>query len=131
MENVTLSERKSFPVRIGDIVLYCEGYKASAMRTLAEASTVSGSNIITNSAPRAMKLTLRGRVIPLGNKMQFVCTAYNMLRSKVLFNIDCRGLSCTGCTLLSFTAEDTGRDFINAEMTLASPNALTIGDEDE
>lgn len=130
MSSVNISERKAFPVRIGDILMYCDGYKASAVRMLAEASTVSGNNIVTNGAPKAMRLTLRGRIIPSNKPMQFVCTAYNMLRSKVLFNIDCRGLSCTGCTLLSFSAEDTGKDYINAEITLASPNTLTIAEED-
>ena len=129
MDSVTLSERKAFPVRIGDILLYCDGYKASAATMLAEASTVSGSSIVTNSAPRAMKLTLRGRIIPTNKPMQFVCSAYNMLHSRAIFNIDCRGLSCTGCKILSFTAEDTGNDYISAETSLATPNELTIGEE--
>ena len=131
MSTTTISERKSFPVRRGDATLYCDGFKASAVRTFTEAVTVSGGSTITNNAPKAMKLILRGRVVTTDTPMRFVVAMNAMLHSAVFFDVTVRGMRCEDSILQAFTVEDVGSGYLEAAVTLVVTEISEVNEVSE
>lgn len=115
-----LSSRESVSVSIGDITVWCEEFKASAVKSFSEEATVSGNTALTNSCPHSMKLTFSGRICSEDSPLSFVMNANNMLRTQESFDVEYRGLLFSKCRVQSFSAEDKGEDFINASLTLVT-----------
>lgn len=124
----TISSRESIPVAIGDLTLWCEGFKAAAVRSFTEEPLVSGGETITNTCPRAMKLTFTGRICSGGAPLDFVRKVSDMIRSNKPYTITYRGLIFSGCRVQSFNAEDKGEDFIYGVISLITAEA--VGEEE-
>ena len=122
----TITKREAVPVDIGSMTLWCEEFKAAAVRTFAEEPLAAGGGTITNSCPKAMKLTFSGRIF--GGPLEFVKTASDMLRDDTTCSVKYRGLVFSGCHVQSFSSEDKGEDFIHAAITLISAEA--VGEEE-
>ena len=120
-----ISERESVPVNIGSMTLWCEGFKAAAVRSFSEESLVTGGGTITNSCPKAMKLTFSGRICEGSD--DFVRQASDMLRSTESFSVVYKGLVFSGCRVQSFNSEDKGEGFVYAVITLITSEA--VGEE--
>jgi len=118
----TITNREAIPVVIGNMTLWCEEFKAAAVRTFSEEPLVSGGGAITNTCPKAMKLTFSGRIC--GGPADFVKAASDMLRSGQKFMVTYRGLVFSGCRVQSFNSEDKGEDFIYAVITLITAEAV-------
>lgn len=121
----TITTREPVPVTIGSLTLWCENFKASAVRSFAEEPFVSGGAAVTNTCPKAMKLTFAGRMYSGDATLDFVKTAYDMLRSGESYNIIYRGLAFGRCRVQSFNAEDKGEDFICAVITFITEDAVS------
>lgn len=125
----TISNREAVPVSIGTLTLWCEGFKAAAVRSFTEEPLVSGGETITNTCPRAMKLTFSGRIYAAGSDpLGFVRTASDMLRGDQSYAVSYRGLKFAGCRVQSFNAEDRGDEFIQAVISLITADA--VGEEE-
>lgn len=122
----TITSREAVPVVIGNMTLWCEGFKAAAVRTFAEEPLVTGGGTITNTCPKAMKLTFSGRIC--GGSVDFVKAASDMLRSAQSFTVTYRGLVFSECRVQSFNSEDKGEEFIYAVITLVTAEA--VGEEE-
>lgn len=117
-----ISERESVPVNIGSMTLWCEGFKAAAVRSFSEEALVTGGGTITNSCPKAMKLTFSGRICEGSD--DFVRQASDMLRSTEVFSVVYKGLVFSGCHVQSFNSEDKGEGFVYAVITLVTAEAV-------
>lgn len=124
----TITNRESIPVDIGSLTVWCESFKASAVRSFTEEPLVSGGETITNTCPRAMKLTFTGRVCSKGAPLDFVKMASDLIRSDQSYTVAYRGLVFSGCRVQSFNAEDKGEDFIYAVISLITAEA--VGEEE-
>lgn len=120
----TITNREAAPVAIGEMTLWCEDFKVAAVRSFTEDTLVTGGGTITNTCPRAMKLTFAGRIC---GSPDFVKSASDMLRSDQPYTVTYRGLVFSGCRVQSFTAEDKDEDFIFAAITLITNEA--VGEE--
>ncbi len=121
----TITNREPVPVTIGSLTLWCENFKASAVRSFTEEPFVSGGAAVTNTCPKAMKLTFAGRIYSDDAPLDFVKAASGMLRSSESYNIVYRGLVFGRCRVQSFNAEDNGEDFICAVITLITEDAVS------
>lgn len=119
-----LNSRKAIPVQIANFVLYCEEFKASAVRTVSEEPTVTGKNAVTKSFPRATRLTFSGRVCDETSSLDFVMKANNILHTKVKYDIAYRGIAFLNCTVQGFTAEDRGEGYIRATVTVVTADNI-------
>lgn len=117
-----ISEREAVLVNIGSMTLWCEGFKAAAVRSFSEESLVTGGGTITNSCPKAMKLTFSGRICDGAD--DFVRQASDMLRSTEVFSVVYKGLVFSGCRVQSFNSEDKGEGFVYAVITLVTAEAV-------
>lgn len=127
-----LNSREAIPVKIANFVLYCEEFKASAVRSISEEPTVMGERAVTRSFPRAAKLTFSGRICNETNPLDFVMKANNALHAKVKYDISYRGITFLNCTLQGFTAEDSGEDYIKASVTVVtSDNIINLPDNND
>lgn len=129
--SVAISQREAVPVSIGSITLWCEEFKAEGSRIFSEAPSVSGDDIITNSAPKAMKLSFSGRISGGASPLAIIADISYMLRNNVSFSTGYRGLSFTDCRIQSFRAEDKGDDFIYASITLITPAPAAVNEVTE
>ena len=127
-----LNSHKAIPVQIANFVLYCEEFKASAVRTVSEEPTVTGKNVVTKSFPRATKLIFSGRVCGETDSLDFVMKANNILHTKVKYDIAYRGIAFLNCTIQGFTAEDRGEGYIRATVTLiTADNIISLNNNSE
>jgi len=58
MSGVVFSKGEPFPVKIGDMLLYCEKFTSSGGRRFAEKSTVGGELIYTNTNKKSLTITM-------------------------------------------------------------------------
>ncbi|MBP3309214.1 MAG: hypothetical protein J6L05_00155 [Ruminococcus sp.] len=123
-----LTSREALPVEIGSFRLYCEEFKASGVRSFSETASVSGDDIISNSCPKAAKVTFSGRICDEESPLGFIVYADNMMRSAAELDISYRGVEFSGCRIQSFSAEDRGEDYISASITLITPNNIRSGE---
>lgn len=115
-----VSRKEAYPVQIGDMKLYCEHFRIVGTRNFSEKTTVSGDAFFSNTGKRALRITLEGRIydeeLPLG----MVLYSDGYLTSDSSFTIEYRGIEFTGCRIQSFSAEDSGEDYIRGSLTLVT-----------
>lgn len=115
-----ITSRRAVPVDIGTLKLYCEEMSISGKRVIAEASTVSGSDTVTNTSPRCDVITLKGRTFDEEKPLHAAALLDSLLRSSTLLTVQYRGLIFGSSRILSFTVSDSGRDFVEVTVTLSS-----------
>ncbi len=111
---------KSVPVKIGDIVLYCEKFKASGIKNYSEQNTVSGDVTITNSGKKAVRLIFSGRICDESNLLYFPVYINNLMEDNGTFNIEYKNVIFGECRIQSFVTDDNNDDFISATVTVIS-----------
>lgn len=124
----TISDHESEPVEIGGFTLWCEGFKASAVRSFREEPLVTGGEVITNTCPRAMKITFSGRIFS-GGDLGFLKTVSDMLLSGQSYEVTYKGLVFSQCRVQSFNIEDNSDDFIQTVITIITTEQ--VGEEEE
>lgn len=129
MSITALIKREPVPAEIGGLTLYCEGFKASAVRAIAEESSADGAMVITNSSSRSTRLTFSGRVCTEDEPESFVLAVNDMISSGESFTVRYMGLSFYGCRLLSYSFEDKGGEAALAQVTLLSSGMAEESDE--
>lgn len=120
MSITALIKREPAAVKIGKLTIYCEGFKASAARAVAEESSADGAAVITNNASRSTRLVFSGRVCTEDEPMSFVLAVNDMIRSGEPFTAEYMGLRFFECRLLSYSYEDKGGEAALASVTLLS-----------
>lgn len=111
---------QAHPATIGglDIVIYCDKFKAEGARAFSEKNTVNGKSIFSNSAKRAMKISIEGRVYDGERPFNIMdsLNAYIFLDSEC--DVEYRGITFGKCHVQSFRLEDKGGDFLSCSVTL-------------
>lgn len=129
MRTVTaISERKPAAVVIGGVTLYCESFRASAVRSIAEESTADGGTVLTNNAFRSTRLTFSGRVSIDGAPENAVLSFNALVSSASPFNVEHMGLVFADCRMLSYSFDDRGGDWADVTVVLltAEPVARSV-----
>ncbi len=111
---------ESVPVKIGDIVLYCEKFKASGVKNYSEQNTVSGDVTITNYGKKAVRLTFSGRICDENNPLCFLVYVNNLMENTGTFSIEYKNVIFGECRIQSFVTDDNNDDFISATVTVIS-----------
>ena len=62
--STAMTSREAFPVTMGDLTVFCESFKASAVKAINEENTVNGKSLMTSSAVRSLRLVFSGRKKP-------------------------------------------------------------------
>ncbi|MBE6855960.1 MAG: hypothetical protein IJO99_05495 [Ruminococcus sp.] len=115
-DSVTL--RKAYPVRVGDFVMYCESFRAEGTADFSQQSTVNGDTVISSSARRALKITVKGRIIDVYQPLRIILKTDSFQSAGGKCNVEYRGLVFNQCSVENFIAEDKGDDYIYATITL-------------
>lgn len=115
--------RESVPVQIGDVVLYCEKFKASGVKNFSEQNTVLGDEVITNSGKKTIRLTFSGRICDENNPVGFIVNINSMMESTDTFDIEYKNVVFGQCRVQSFIIDDNNDDFISAVVTVISTEA--------
>ena len=115
-DSVTL--RKAYPVRVGDFVMYCESFKAEGTADFSQQSTVNGDTVISSSARRALKITVKGRIIDVYQPLRIILKTDSFQSAGGKCNVEYRGLVFNQSSVENFIAEDKGDDYIYATITL-------------
>lgn len=124
-----LTSHQPEEVVIGSLKMYCESFKASQNAVLSERSTVNGDTLITNKLRRAARLTFSGR-LPADDLSMIEVGKLNNLIGCAGISITYRGLAFSDCTVLSYTAEDSGGSFISLTVELAAASPADISDKE-
>lgn len=111
---------ESVPVNIGDIVLYCEKFKATGVKNYSEQNTVSGDVTITNYGKKAVRLTFSGRICDENNPLGFLVYVNNLMGNTGTFSIEYKNVIFGDCRIQSFVTDDNNDDFISATVTVIS-----------
>lgn len=117
--SVWLEQRKAVPVIIGDVQIYCDSFSVSDSRVLAERATASGDNAVTNQYVKLPRVILKGRTFDEDTPLGAVCSLNGLMGSAQTFNVFYRGITCRNCVVTAYTADDSGRDYIDFSLTLA------------
>ncbi|MDE5770427.1 MAG: hypothetical protein K2I06_02190 [Ruminococcus sp.] len=122
---------ESVPVNIGDVVLYCEKFRASGIKNYSEQNTVSGDVTITNSGKKAIRLTFSGRIYNENNPIGFLVDINNLMKNDYTFSIEYKNVIFGECRVQSFVTDDNNDDFISATVTVISTEADMKNEESE
>ena len=119
MRTVTaINERKPAAVVIGGVTLFCESFRASAVRSITEESTADGETVFTNNASRSTRLTFSGRVSIDGSPEDAVLSFNALVNSASSFNVEHMGLVFADCRMLSYSFDDRGGDWADVTVVL-------------
>ena len=121
-----VTHRESVPVQIGAVTLYCESFRAAGSAVIYEQPSVSGKTVVTNRYKRSSELTFRGRVY--GTAADTIAVFDARTGSSSPLSLTYRELSFTGCTLRSYSAEDSGGDFTEITATLVTNDSFTLAE---
>lgn len=119
---------ETFPVQIGDFVIYCEKFKSSGVKNFSEQNTVSGDEVITNSGKKAVRITFSGRICS-ENPLEFLVSMNNIMYSNENLNIEYKNTIFGKCHVQSFVVDDENKGYISATVTLLSLEVSVKGDE--
>lgn len=126
MSTVTsINQRKPAEVVIGGVTLFCESFKASAVRSIAEESTADGGTVLTNNAARSTRLTFTGRVSIEGSPENAVLSFNALVNSANTFNVEHMGLVFADCRMLSYSFDDKGGDWADVTVVLLTGEPVT------
>lgn len=125
----TLSERKPEAVIIGGTTLYCESFKASAVRSITEESTADGGTVLTNSASRSTRLVFSGRVSAEDLPQNAVYRFNALVNSASAFNVEYMELRFSDCRMLSYSFDDKGGDWADVTVVLLTAEPVTRRNE--
>ncbi|MCR4638268.1 hypothetical protein [Ruminococcus sp.] len=126
MRTVTaINQRKSAAVVIGGVTLFCESFKASAVRSITEESTADGKTVLTNNASRSTRLTFTGRVSIDGAPENAVLSFNALVNSANTFNVEHMGLVFANCRMLSYAFDDKGGDWADTAVVLTTAEPVT------
>lgn len=126
-QSTVLSHREAIPVTVGSTVVYCESFRASAVKSINEETTVNGKSLITSSGVRALKLSFSGRIYDESAPLKFLADMNYEMGSQP-FTVIYRGLIFSDCILQKYEVTDSGKEWTEASFTLVTPSAVT---EDE
>ena len=119
MRTVTaINERKPAAVVIGGVTLFCESFRASAVRSITEESTADGETVLTNNASRSTRMTFSGRVSIDGSPENAVLSFNALVNSASSFNVEHMGLVFADCRMLSYSFDDRGGDWADVTVVL-------------
>lgn len=130
MNSTAVMKKEAVPVRIGALLMYCEGFKAETSRAFSEKVSVSGDTFFTNTGEKALKITFSGRIYDEYVPLRFLLYTHGVLRENTALQISYRGVSFTDCHIQSFSAEDKGEGYIYASVTLVT-TSLMSGEEEQ
>lgn len=122
---------ESVPVKIGDVVLYCEKFRASGVKNYSEHNTVSGDVTVTNFGKKAVRLTFSGRICNENNPIDFLVSVNNFMKNNDTFSIEYKNVIFGQCHVQSFVTDDNNDDFISATVTVISTEADFKDEESE
>lgn len=125
-----INPHESVPVAIGDFTIYCEKFKASGTKAFSEQNTVSGSEVITNSGKKAVRIIFSGRIV-CNDSIDFLADVNNMMYSTENLSIEYKNTVFNQCQLQSFVVDDQNDDFISAVLTLITTEVSKKSGEQE
>lgn len=128
MSLTSLTKHEAVPVNIADTAIYCESFKASAVRSISEESTVDGGSVFTNMACRSTKLSFSGRLIA-DDSGDFIYSFNALIKGGDCFDVEYMGLSFVNCHMLSYTLDSKGEDWAAVSVTLISNDDIQRSDE--
>ncbi len=127
MSTVTeLTSREALPVTVGNCTVYCDSFKASAVRAVNEETTVSGGSVTTSSALRAARLIFSGRIYNSEEPLQFLADISSPMAGGQAYTIIYRGIRYTGCILQKFELTDSCNDWTEVSLTLITYSAAEV-----
>lgn len=123
MTYVNLKEPVS--VKIGSVTLYCEKMTLSAKTSVYHSTTVTGIPAKTNKCKQLTHLSLSGRVYDPERPMLLVMMMNN-INGGENFNIVYKGIEFTGCIVTGVEAVDSGKDYVEITVSLATPYIANV-----
>ena len=63
MSKLYLDQARYFKIYLGTLLFYAQSYQITGSRTYAEQPAVSGRALVSNSAPRARRIILEGKLL--------------------------------------------------------------------
>lgn len=120
-----INKREAVPIKIGSVNMYCEKMKISAKTDVFQANTISGSSLITNKLKRLTHISLSGRIYDPSRPLILAVMANSMNGSE---NIDViyRNIKLQKCIVTGFEANDTGEDYIDLTINLATASSILL-----
>lgn len=122
---ISFSMSDGIPVTIGELTIWTEEFKASAVKMIKEETMIDGSEAVTNASPRALKIVFKGRVVNEKKSLAFILNANEQLRSAEQFDVTYRGLTFNNCYIQAFTFEDTSEEYIRVSLTLITASSVS------
>lgn len=107
------------PVKIGAFTLYCEKMNLSAKTIIHLTPTVLGVPIKTNKCRQLTYLTFSGRVYEPERPM-FLAAMMNNMNATDSLDVNYKGVRFPNCTVAGIDAADTGKDYIELTVKLAT-----------
>ena len=125
MSLTSLTSREAVPVTIGGVVMYCERFKASAVRSISENSTVNSDTVITNNSSRSTKLIFFGRICTDSSPDDFIFSFNDLVHSASPILVSYMGLDFNNCHMLAYTFSDNGGEWADVSVTLLTADTIT------
>lgn len=119
MSTVTeLTSREAFTVTVGSCTVYCDSFRASAVKAVNEETTVDGKSIITSSGLRAIRLVFSGRMYNVVRPLGFLAEISSPMADSSTFTVTYRGMRFDKCIMQKYELSDECRDWTEVSFTL-------------
>lgn len=113
-----LTCREALPVTVGVCTVYCDSFKATAVKAVSEETTVDGNSIITSSGLRAAKLTFSGRMYDTVQPLRFLAEISSPMSGSQTYTVTYRGMRFSDCIVQRYELTDTCKDWTEVSFTL-------------
>lgn len=115
----SINIKEPTPVKIANVTLYCEKMTLLAKSTLYHTPTVLGVSVKTNKCRQFTYLTFTGKVYEKERPLRIAMLLNNM-NSTENHKIKYKGVEFPYCMVTGLKVEDSGKDYIDITVTLAT-----------
>ncbi|MBQ1518825.1 MAG: hypothetical protein IIZ53_03120 [Ruminococcus sp.] len=127
--STAMTSREAFPVTMGDLTVFCESFKASAVKAINEENTVNGKSLMTSSAVRSLRLVFSGRIYDMSSSVGILVDLGGAMTSDRTYTVIYRGVRFSGCIMQKYELTDSGNDWYDVSFTLITFDEAEVSEE--
>lgn len=121
--SAVISRNEAYPVTVGYCTLFCDRFRASAVKVINEETTVNSGSIFTSSGLRALRLELSGRIYNENSPLDLLFRLSNEIQGQT-FTIEYKGLIFSDCVMQKYEVTDSGKGWTEGSFTLLTHSAV-------
>lgn len=125
MSKLYLDQARYFKIYLGTLLFYAQSYQITGSRTYAEQPAVSGRALVSNSAPRARRIILEGKLLCQEDPSNAILELDRLLEGYVGLSIQLHTMWLVVSRLVRYTVQESSTEsMLDCRVELICENSM-------